>query len=289
MAARPRATFFFNDNRYSWSETHWYTVDGVDLEEVVLPAALALARQRMGLMGTTSFLANENRGPECIAVRLSYDDTFRDSLLDVSLNGQAVLLSKMSVPNGIVPPEVPWSCLFYRMESGLQYRKTMYVSGIPDDVIEDPDGPIFIDRFRNAQKDWVTELTNGKWGFACRSRPPDIVAHPVTNMVAAVDGTITITCPGHALATGDKVALLGVRYLANSPRLRGQFYVDVTDASTLVVRGVKGAIRYRDRGTIEKVVYAVRPYTAVILRGETHRKRGVSPGNSIRGRQRNRT
>lgn len=284
-----RVTYLFNDGRYSWSETH-YWLKGGDLLTTVLPRAQRMLEFRLGMMGVLQNVTNnQDLSPQCKAIRVSYDDVWRDSIIDTSYDG---VTSQWSIFRGERPyrtPDVPYSSLLLRMEHDRLHRRRMHLSGIPDDVIIDPEGPRYIAGFQAALDAWEANLLfENAWGFKARKRPPEIASVDVQAITSAMNGTITIQANAHGLTGLVQIVLLGARYAKGTPVLRGRLWVTVFDADHLTVRGKKGQITYRGAATIEEYVEATYNYAGVVVVRQALKKRGVTPGYWQVGRSRNR-
>lgn len=271
MASMPRATFFFADGNYGASETHWYQTQNADLTDV-LSAAQSLGVLRQKILG---------QNVKMTYVRVSYDDTFRDSLERPANQAQlpAVPPNQFGFPNS----DNPYSNLLLRCESGSQYRKSLYLFGVPDDYIADQAfNPVaaWTDYF----KGWTKQLMI-KWGFKCLNQDPAQNPHlPITNIVNGANG-VAITVPNHNLATGTKIHVRQVKGTGTSPN--GTWQALVVDVNTINLLGYvpNGIFAYTGGGFVQKVVYAVEPYTNITIMRPTHRKRGLPFGLS-RGRSR---
>jgi hypothetical protein len=286
MASLPRATFLMEHGKISWSETHWHTVpdSGIGLD-LVLGDAVSLGHLRCGLFGTD---LTPDGTPKMPAIRVSFDDTFRDSLLSTATAGNELADAK---GEGAAPPEVPWSVILLRLESSSLYRKNLYLSGVPQLTIIDPPGPQMVAPFQKAFNAWKKELLSGRWGFKVRSKDPAISPeNPVLFVTSAGTPPELVIAPiPPGTVVGDQLIIRGGRYSSGPAVNHGTFVVSKIDAGTAQLMGAPFQGGYTGGMFVRKLKYVVVPYTDVIVRGETHRKRGVRSGNAPLGRSRNRT
>ena len=263
----PKLTMFFKDGEYGWSETHYYATVNAPLETVLLQGKV-LATVRSTLLGNQ---------PRLTYLRVSYDDVWRDSLID---SRSSDVMVNTDGPDA----EIPYSVILVRGNSGTLYRKSIYVSGIADSAIVDPAGPKLTADYLKAFKKYFTALTDF-WGFRVIIR--DTVTNPYRD-VTAITGPapMTFTVPAHGLATNDSIRYQGYKDQAKAS-CNGIWTIDKVDADNFKLRGFTQFLLPLKFGRIQKRTIGVVPYTELIIVGETHRKRG-RPFDSPRGRAKKR-
>lgn len=283
MPNMPRATMFFSDGKYGWSESHYDPVDGDSLQ-VVLTKAIELATARSLLLGA---------GPTLDYIRVSYDSVWRDSLVAPGIQPYGpppnYYNKKFPPPDG--NSDVAYSVFQAMGLSGTLFRKPIYLSGVPDVVITDPQSNPINPDWRKAFNAYRAILI-ATWGFKVIDRDPTSNPPKTIQAISYANppGLTTLNVPGHGLLTGDKVRVYGVKQAPNTNKLNGVWFVTVPvvggnpDVNNIQLNGY-GTLdpKWLGGGQIQKQIYAVKPYTDVFIKRETHRKRG-RPFDSPRGR-----
>lgn len=303
MPHNPRATFFFSDGAYSWTETY-YMLGAYD--DLSLPEANAkkLADLRTMMLPSYSgdFMA-AGGGPSLDELRVSFDDVWRDSRIrvDTRRGAPGAKYNKELEEESLERPEVPYSTVLVRLEAGDKYRRPLYMSAVPQRIIRDPAGPqtradpAWHKAWVNFEKELVK--ADGVWGFKVALKNGDgVVEKPIQNVVYA-GNTATVQCQGHGLPATDvdgNPPTCIIRGVVNSPRQKGcngrRLYTIVNGNTFTVQFDPVGndPVTYVKGGLVRLLKYEVRKITAIDAVGQTHRKRGVRSGRPL-GRSRNRT
>ena len=269
MADRVRTTIFFKQGSYGWTET--YFLPTTTLTNALLKAELLVSLRR-ALLGDVSRITY---------VRVSDDEKFRDSLVRV----QPPDLQTGPAGNG--NPDPAYTSLLLRLEGGEEHRRQLYLRGIPDSVIVEPDPPIFEAGYTKFFKNFRTELISQGWAFKVIKKPPAVPAVLITGFITATPPVVT-TGAAHNLTTGDNVLIRGVKgFEANNGRgANGRWYVNVLTANSFEITGRLTPFgAYLGGGEIIKRVYGLIDVTAVELVRVTKRSTG-RPFDSPRGRRR---
>jgi len=271
MAQFPRLTIFFEDGKYGWSESHFYRAPVTDLHQVINDGVI-LARARADLLGT---------GPTINELRASFDDVFRDSFINVF---NPPLQTTLFAGGGSVPPEVtsdlPYSVTLLRLESGANYRRSLYLSGVPDAYQLDPNAQYGAQWETNFGL-WADQLaddpvnqTTGLWGFKALQRPPDVPTFPITGITFGLPTIITAV--GNTFTVGQRIHIRLVKQTPKKPSVNGFWYVlaKTGDQVTLANSSFAGEAYLGGGIVYDAQTYAIKPYTDVRIVRETHRKRG---------------
>lgn len=201
-------------------------------------------------------------------------------------------------PNS-TPADIPNTCLVVRATHNNQRHKQVYLTGIPDEIIEtNPVGPNLKkgDQWYQKFKAWTKMLREGgTWGFKARTINP--VSTNVVDYVSqqAGAGYLGAVVTNDIANVGDRVQLRKVQRINPAlPKVNGIYYV-----SEKAVDAVAGTFTYYlrntsdlspdnigDPGTIELVTYQGYAYTCLRISGQSSRKRGVGSLRP-RGRSRN--
>ena len=314
MSDFSRATFFITDNRFCWTETYYCTINSA-LKDV-MSEAVSLAVKRVQLLASRN--GDITQGPSLDYIRVSFDDTWRDSLINTKCkrDGGAVqynrgLLSQyLGAPNkggaayitslGL-SPEMPYSTILLRLQSGTLYRRSLYLSGSPQEVTIDPPGPQpnLVLAFQDALLNFEQELANGKWGIKVMSReagpgeekPVMNPTPPQPNQQAVnfnPDNTATVSIPNHGFPAIDqfkdppRVIIRGTKYDRPTRGVNGTHHYTIKDANTinlappvLPAEDVEDPPVYQRGGHARYLFYVVKTIDDVQPVSETHRKRGV--------------
>lgn len=285
MATYPKATFFFQDDAYGWSET-FYTIPFTTLANLIAQAVV-LASLRVKMLAS---------GPFNTAIRCSVEGDYRRSqtvpgVAPIRLPGLRPVYDKNYGGAGL-DSDLPYSVTLLKMAGGERYRRVMYLSGVADSEQLDPVGNYGAE-FMKLYGVWVKELTSGRWGFkAVNTDPGTNPLKTITNVSNA--SPFMITCPGHGFATGSSVRISGVKLLTTdvngvntTPRINGVWGVANNTADTFTLIGSTGTATYIAGGTAQQRTPVVTPITAVNIERETRRARGLPFGHPV-GRRRSR-
>jgi hypothetical protein len=294
-----RATFFLEDGAYAWTETHYVIGSPPNLTEP-LKIARTLADARTMLLPTYSGDMGPGGGPQMTELRVSFDDVWRDSLIDpnVKRGSPGAKYNKELEEDPNPRPEVPYSTALIRLQAGSLYRRSMYMSGVPQKIIIDPNGPFagndaaWLSAFNKYKKLLAGDGTN--WGFKVALKTGDGVTEKFITGVQIAAGLVTLTIPNHnfPLLNPDgsfpTVIIRGAKLTPSRPTFGGRHIYTVIDANhiSVPVTGLNAAL-VESAGIARPLIYQVKTYTSCDLVGQTHRKRGVRSGRPL-GRSKSR-
>lgn len=280
MALNPRLTIFFSDGAYGWSETHWSSNTSEGLDQTILNG-IVLANARINLCGFNPIIKE---------IRASYDDTFRDSKINV-FNPPLNSNFNASGTGGVPSSDLPYSITLLRAESGILYRKSLYLSGVPDDLQLDPTaiyGALWMTNFQIYRQALLTGSAiapTRPWGFKVLKKPPDV---PTVNITNVVFGTpVVVTSAGHPFNVGQRIHIRLVKQTPARPSVNHLWYISATTANTFTLNGsnIPGGTYLGGGIAYDAQTYDIKAYTDVLIVRETHRNRG-RPFDSPRGRRR---
>lgn len=281
--AKFRFTMFFEYRKYGWSETHYWAKAATE-HSAILFAGQLLAEKRLQMCAP---------GVKLTYLRVSDDDIRRDSLaapadLSPQIAGAGKQLAVVDVDDPANLPDFPYSVVLLRGESGPLYRKNIYISGLRDEwqnvlgVANMPAG------WLKGYGAYKVELLDN-WGFKVSSRNAvNNPLRPITHVAGPAPFTVSVA--NHGYADGDKVTVVGVKQAvaaggARPARINGTWRIAVVDNNAFKLIGTDGTPAYLSGGLAQRRVDEVVGYTAIKVRGFTHRKRG-RPFDSPRGRSR---
>jgi hypothetical protein len=186
-----KVTMFFVQDKYSWTEDHYYvSASGINLNSLVLPAT-SLAAVRSQLLGFDAALER---------IRLSQfpaNQQVQDVLFPAALTGNwAVTAGNLALWSAARA----YNALLTRLSSSGGYHRNYYLAGCPEGIFHSRLGddtgldfsviPEFLTRFYAL----VTQLTTGSWGWLTRTQSVLVQAGGlVTN--AAFPGMLGIQVP----------------------------------------------------------------------------------------------
>lgn len=274
-----RVDFFFLSDSNPWSE-RYYCV-GVNNHKDALTRGEDLGRFR------TRMLAGPRNDVVLDVIRISDDQ----------LDGDSLVSTKYSIPpesgynnNLVTPREVPWSVLLLRAESGVLYRKSIYLGGVPQVEVPDPyPGNLLLDAaFLRAYAAFKQELTRpNKWGFKCIREPGDGLAAKPVRGAAIVGGKLVLEVDTAGLAQGQLLNVRRFRRSGGTVGINGQKQIaKVVDATHLILANTAANATFTRLGEIYPYLQIVKPITSLQVVGPTHHKRGVKGDYAPRGRRR---
>lgn len=274
-----RVTLMFEDAAFAWSETYWCNATDITLAQARAAAMLPLRNQ---LSSTPTTM---------LGARISKDNVFRDSLfLDaVGLQVGLGIVSPVDEPRA---GERPYSVILLRGESGSLYRKSMYLGGVPSSLIIDPVGPVLDPAWAKAYRRWIALLSDGlsQWGFKARLKAPDTTPEVHVATASAVGGQYVVTTIGDAqVAVNQFIAVRNVQYFQISgkptPLPNGYFQVvsvaDVAGGKAYTLGPIFNLVTKPGSGFASRAIWGFVPFSTLIVKGETHRKRGVRSGRPL--------
>lgn len=279
-----KVTLLFRDGVYAISESHW-TVGAEELA-VTVPKMKKLAIARYKLMGA---------GVQIIGARVSKEGVFRDSLMlgpdDLAIPVRGTNADKLDNGEGSTgDPDQAKACPLIRAEGGTQHRKSIYLSGVPDDVIRG-NPPVLnfggVPGFQLKFDAYAKELITKGWGFAVvdqvvAAATKKAVLACVTQAVTGLLGIVTSgTITGAVIGTKLQLRNFKMKNPAyKSPNGRqvigqieegpgaGQFTYWLLNSAGILPANIFLF------GSAERVEYTVQAYTELIPRNPTTRKRG---------------
>lgn len=190
-----KATFFFKDNNaYGWTETYHSLLGSL---QGVMDQAFNQLTLRTPLLGD---------GAQCVYIRVSDDLVKRDSLVRVVTARQGKGGSL-----GLGFADIANTCLVVRLQHNELFRRTLYMRGIYDAIVDDNGRYQPTAAFTEAFQLWAASLKNNNW--AMRNKKRDT---PSFNIVAIaqnpINGEITITTAApHGLLQNQTVLIRGVK------------------------------------------------------------------------------
>lgn len=292
------ATMFFRHDLYGWSESHVWADDGTASLSEVLAEAISAG----GLCDKRSSLLGE--GAEFLAVRVSKDGVWRDSLIEEAINNPTLSnRTDNSVVSAGFAADAPYSVTSVRVEMGEQYRGIIYLSGMPAALQPDPPLARYPAPWGTAWQGYINYLSNQsrsstKWGTFVTGKPTvGFPAASVTPVPAVADftynagGSSLVLKLGAALINplvGSRIRLLGVKALtgidgkptADGRKWNGRFIVTAVTSPTNITIKCKDTISTAlpaldwSGATVFLPSRFALPYTNVFWDGQTHRKRG---------------
>jgi len=266
-----RATFFFKDtNNYGWSETIHNLAQ--DLTQVMTRAA-SLGISRRNLLGDSARL---------VFIRVSDDLVKRDSrVTQIPIGDQVTRLGAATAA------DIANTNLVVRMETDSPIkRRTLYMRGIPDNIVTNsgrytPDGG-----FANAFELWAAKILGDSWALRTRdgTQPPHNITlalqDPATGLV-----TIT-TADAHGFALTEGILITGAR---GATQINGTFVpFSIPSATTFVIKLSQLIQPYSGNGVVRKLGYVLGAITDSQVMRVSHRIAG-RPFDSPVGRRRART
>lgn len=270
MSVMPRGTMFFESGRYGWSETHWYQSQSASLTQVQADLDI-LAKKRAWLLGA---------GATLTYCRVSYDDTFRDSLLD---DGPVPTIAANGIPyyNPALESlyaDSPFISVLLRAEGTALYRKQIYLGACPQGSEELPVfglGPAWLSAFNLYSK-----ALQALWGFKVQSKDPVAAPRIAVSNATFAGGVATLTLASSIPGGFTPPFKLRVSQLKATPNFVPGVYTVASYAlppgtGTVVLREQVASTVYDGGGIVHPITYTVVPYTNLIPIGVTHRKRGV--------------
>lgn len=268
-------TFFFEDSKYGWSETLWDPTASAT-PEALQATALAYVNARLALLS-----------PNCQLTyfRVSFAQRRGASYL-VGVNRGGNISGGKTGPVNIFSDR-PYSVVLLRLTTDTGYRKSIYMSGFPDDCIIDT--PPYFDPGGapgvGAALAKLTTILKASWGVKAKQN--------VTDQPAIVVPRITVTGPNSTLALAGALGAVTNYVHIYGPRNLdlplGQHGVVLYDEGGLTVDvknlGKLGNVYPAGTVTVQPVVPTIVPLAGGIpsFVKTTHRKRG-RPFDSPRGR-----
>lgn len=242
-----RATFFFKQRRWGWSETLFSSESDL---KVLLNRAKDYLPVRNNLNGADT---------TCEYIRVSDDAVKRDAEVFVPPPGDQ---KARWVTAG--SSDVPTTCALIRLQGSPTGRRSLQLRGIPDDIVVGGGILQFTGQWNAAFASWKTEITSGRWAIRIKTNPnPAWVVNGIAFDSAVWETTFTLA-GFHTLTTGDQVQILGK---TGTPKLNGIWRVKVTAQNTFKIATNFRVDPYVGAALARPVAYTTVPINdAVILR-----------------------
>ncbi len=261
-----RITFFFECNKWGWTETHYCSLTTAE-------GAIALAIRdypaRLEALAPPAFLSG---------IRASDDDAAQDSLFYVPSHNDGLASSTLGLA------DIPNTAVDVRMEAGAGHRRTLMMRGIPDVIVTNGgqlDGGQWAAVGAAA---WKRKLLTPNWGMRVRNSAAGAVGiRTMLNNFTLGTVTITTTVP-HGLNDGDLAYISG---RSNTKGFNGTWKVVRLTDTTFDINSRVFAQFYFIGLKVRKLSYTFARYTDFIIERATHRVTGRPFGSPV-GRRRGR-
>lgn len=261
-----RATWFFQQLEYGWTETLW--IDGASLDAVPVQQAVdRYAQKRIKLSGAQTRLKY---------YRISLEGVFRDARgFTYPGGGLAGMTGKASDA-----PQVALLTYFRTLAGGS--TRLQYLRGIWDEIVFEggtyTPGADFISRF----DDWRAQVFNDAWGWY------GVTARQQANVTAVVQdpaGTVSVTLDGNIFAgppfVGTTVRIAGV---LGATQINGQQIITPTAANAFKTRRRISIFPWTTGGRVTNVTKGLIPVQVIAPFRIVERKVG-RPSYLSRGRR----
>jgi hypothetical protein len=222
--------------------------------------------------------------------RVSMDDVSGDSLL---AEPPIFPASRVYNQDFVLSPgqaDVSWNTLLVRMASGSLYRKSMYLSGIPDSVTMAGNIPVResdtlytasnVTAFNKAYRAWQLEIIGGNWAIKSISKDPTTA--PVKAVTSFNGLASLVNCPGHGFAINDSIRISGCKTItAGAGKLNGIWSVaSVPTSDTFTIKGWDETLLFNmnNTGKAQKRVYVLNNINSTNTVRLANHKRGGRSG-----------
>lgn len=269
--ALQKATFFFKDIEWGAGWTASLYKNSSNLPDL-LTSAKSLANVWKNILGD---------GVHINYIRVSEDGMNGDSLIDTKVYKREAKEIGDDIENLHDDADCPWTSILLRCEANAQYRKNLFLRGVPDRIMGREMGSVTrgeVDPdFQKAFQKWKAKVTGDGWGFKHYKRPPDQATVAVQNVIGGTP--IRVVSAGHGLVVGDRFLLTGAKYLPQSHGGKagpsGEYTVSAVNGNELELRNTSWQDFTYDRGgLLLKRVAQVSPITNIIIIRETTRHVG---------------
>jgi hypothetical protein len=180
-----RITVFFEEGEYGWTETLFNSAGSYLILQLQANAYCA-ARQQILTGGTPGF------GPTIIGWRVSDDTVFRDAFVNLYQPPLAGLYSGTALH--------PTTALLLRLTATELSRRPLYLSGIPQDIMDANGNYFATPAWMIAMNTFKTFISNGNWQVKGQLGAGEPVAFPLANIVAPnnfiAQGALPFVAPG---------------------------------------------------------------------------------------------
>lgn len=265
----PRATFFFTNHveTQGWSETLWNL--GVTDLQTVMDNAQTLAAVRVLLLAQSVTLDS---------IRVSFDDTFRDSIVQAGPAPTETLegTSFYDAQIGRLVPAPFNVALNMRLNMGNNYRATHFLGGIPADIAKAYVNGIALPvRWNNNLQHWRNAVARSPWAISVLPKGGDGPAATNIQAILFSPAPVAVTSAGHGLIGGTPVRIRQVK--AKGGRFScSNVPVAVIDANTFTLPTYNRPVptSYVGGGNVQNVTRTLQLITSASPVRITHHKRG---------------
>jgi hypothetical protein len=297
-----RVTFYFQVERYTWTESHYLPQGGSTASVSAVMATLAALRcGLLSVNATIQAIRIENLTPPRTVYYLQAG-TFQ-SVGSFNTGGSLLGPDNESAP--------PWAAVKVRVQGVAGYSSTIYISGIPEGIVGtgglsiqnlEPSAP-----FGNALTAYLNGLIAASASFRVRQlvspiQPVTLVSQPAQaggNIAVQTTAPLVFGTPPNFGPAKSAIVLKGFRRgNLNLPGLSGVYYIDSgspgiqSGAATPYIywledTGFVAPSNIIQKGGASGLVFYYDTFAILNPRGATHRKRGAS-ALAPRGRSRTR-
>lgn len=246
MPAQKRITFFFkNDNGAGWSETFYVAAATI---EAALVAGERLATVRRPLLA---------QGNELLQIRASLDDPLRDSRVSTSTAGAPGAGERDTLG------ATANLALLCRIEAGSQFRRQLYLRGVPDDTSVN-NGRLFAAAgYLTVFNRFKAEVIGGGWGIRALQNNPALRV-PIAVMAQSPTGLVTITTTDAHGVTA-RFASIVIRGGVGGKRARGRWRAFVTGPLSMAFYSTRILDSYFGGATLQVIDYDLQDIDTLIL------------------------
>lgn len=259
-----KCQFFYQTNKWGWSETHY-------VQQNSLLTALHECEQalttRYGMMGSSGRVKY---------IRVS-DPLIRGDAR-VKVINEFFIQGKSADPS-----DIPTTALILRFECSDTMRRTQYLRGFPDIIVANGGQYIPSAGFATSFTAWKNFMINGNT-FGLRGLDRSAVETPIANVVTAGGVTTVTTGAPHGLANLSFVRITKA-FPLNS--VNGVWRINVTGASAFTLLGPAPVNSWLSGGLVQARIYTFLPYQKIEIVGPGRRDTG-RPIDSPVGRRRRR-
>lgn len=248
-------TFIFNAQRQGWSELFYVAKDS---HGEAVATATAVGAKRKALLGSGTTLE---------AIRVSDVDLFNDSLVDFFLG----LTPDPST--ALLVRDNPSNAWLVRAQAGTQYRRSVWLRGLPDAWISFTPATFLpvIDPLLQANFNaWATKVVAEGLRMRALDKSGSTPEKGITELALDVPtGTIIVTAPNHGYVALDRVRIRKATG-TNAKQVNSLWTVFATTLNTFTIHPATGKIflgpiMYAGGGVVRKQTFIYPQLTALGL------------------------
>lgn len=270
-----KLTYFFQQDKYGWSETFYIEAVNLDAAKTVATAN-SVVNARAALLAQNSALGIVN--PSIEAVRISNIAVKRDAALYyLNVLGTYTTAGYADFPNTAILVSIKGKA---PGDTAERYRRSLYLRGQPDTLVIN--GGQF-----NPIGTWVANFN--AWGSAIRAAGFGMMAKNVAPVPIVNSGMVNVgsdleitTLVDHGFSVGDLVQIAGV---LPKDIINGEFQVIPTSSTKYKILGVNIVGTPTWYGTSAKRTVSFIPFSSQLINRVGHRDTG-RPFDTPVGRQR---